>query len=94
MTRFQKRKIDFSILLAFRQLASIKNSAKTNILVLDEILDAALDISAKRQAQQLISSIEDSNITVISHDDTSDDAYDRTLIFDKDSNEFSFYTER
>lgn len=90
----EKRKIDFSILLAFRQLASIKNSAKTNILVLDEILDAALDISAKRQAQQLISSIEDSNITVISHDDTSDDAYDRTLIFDKDSNEFSFYTER
>jgi DNA repair exonuclease SbcCD ATPase subunit len=39
----EKKRIDISILLALMDIAKIQNSVDTNILVLDEVLDTALD---------------------------------------------------
>lgn len=88
----EKRRIDFSILMAFRQLASLKNSAKTNLLVIDELLDGALDLSARESFNELLGSIPDSNIFVISHADASSDHYERVLQVEKNG-DFSTYFE-
>jgi len=79
----EKRRIDFSILMAFRQMAALKNSAKTNVLVIDELLDGALDLNAREAFNELIGSIPDSNIIVISHADANADHYDRIIHVEK-----------
>lgn len=84
----EKRKLDFSILLSFRQLAAIKNSAKTNVLILDEILDHGLDLIAMQQASDIISNIPNSNTIVISHGDVNTNQYDRIIKVEK-HNDFS-----
>jgi DNA repair exonuclease SbcCD ATPase subunit len=87
----EKRRIDFAILMAFRQLAAMKNSAKTNILILDEIVDGAFDLDARASFNDLIVSIPDSNVIVISHADASTESYDRVIHVEK-PNDFSVYT--
>lgn len=88
----EKRRIDLSILLAFRTLAALKNSAKTNILIFDEILDSNLDLIAREQVQEIIANIKNSNTIVISHADSSDNGFDRTIIVEK-VGDFSEYVE-
>lgn len=86
----EKRRIDFAILMAFRQLAAMKNSAKTNILIFDEIVDGAFDLEARGQFNDLICNIPNSNVIVISHADASTEAYDRVLHIEK-RGDFSQY---
>lgn len=87
----EKRRIDFAILMAFRQLAALKNSAKTNLLILDEIVDGAFDLEARAMFNDLIANIPDSNVIVISHADASTEAYDRVIHVEK-PNDFSVYS--
>lgn len=86
----EKRRIDFAILMAFRQMAALKNSAKTNVLVIDELLDGALDLAAREAFNELIVNIPDSNILVISHADANADHYDRIIHVEK-IGDFSTY---
>jgi len=86
----EKRRIDFAILMAFRQLAALKNSAKTNVLILDEIVDGAFDLDARVAFNDLLSTIPDSNVIVISHADASTEAYDRVIHVEKHG-DFSVY---
>ena len=79
----EKQRINLSVLLAFRQLAALKNSAKTNILILDEILDSNLDLAAIEQARDIILGLADTNVTVISHSDVSEEGFSRVLVIDK-----------
>ena len=88
----EKKKLDFAILMAFRQLASMKNSVKTNLLVLDEILDDSLDIETRAKAQEIVTSIPDANVIVVSHAETSNEGFDRTIVVDK-IGDFSVYHE-
>lgn len=88
----EKKRLDFSILMAFRQLASLKNSAKTNILVLDELLDGAFDLEAKSLVQDIVTAIQDANVIVVSHADSSNDGFDRTIVVEK-VGDFSEYSE-
>ena len=88
----EKRRIDLSILLAFRQLAAMKNSARTNLLIFDEILDSNLDLVAREQVNDIISKIEGANIIVISHADANADDFDRILLCSKNG-DFSTVTE-
>lgn len=87
----EKRRIDFAILMAFRQLAAMKNSAKTNILVLDEIVDGAFDLEARAAFNDLLINIPNSNIIVISHADASTEQYDRVIQVEKQG-DFSSYS--
>lgn len=79
----EKQRINLSILLAFRQMAASKNSAKTNILVLDEILDSNLDIYAAEQARDILLNIPEANVMVMSHSEISEDGFDRIVVVDK-----------
>jgi DNA repair exonuclease SbcCD ATPase subunit len=84
----EKLRIDLSILFAFRQIAKMKNSVNTNLLIMDEILDGSLDLEGAEQFFDLIDSLDhNTNIIVISHrGDQIAERFDRTLKFEKKKN--------
>jgi DNA repair exonuclease SbcCD ATPase subunit len=86
----EKRKIDLAILLAFRQIAAMKNSAKVNLLLFDEIADSSFDLDARAKFNELLAEMSGSNVFVISHTDTSPDAYDAVMKVEK-KGDFSQY---
>lgn len=85
----EKRKIDLALLFAWRRIASLKNSIKTNLLILDEILDGSLDDQATDSFLDIVNSLDkDTNTFVISHKarEVLQDKFDRTLQFVKRGN--------
>lgn len=86
----EKRKIDLAILLSFRQIAAMKNSAKVNLLLFDEIADSSFDLDARAKFNELLAEMSDSNVFVISHTDTSPDAYEAVIKVEK-RGDFSQY---
>jgi DNA repair exonuclease SbcCD ATPase subunit len=89
----EKERIDYSIMLALRKLASAKNAAHLNILVLDEILDGSLDSDARSYTLDMLASdMDKSNIFVISHTEAHPSYYDSILKVDKKGH-FSFIVE-
>ena len=86
----EKMRIDLAILFTWRQIAKMKNSVNTNLLILDEIFDSSLDNSATDYFLSLIDSFGDkSNIFVISH--KGDQLFDkfRSVIRFEKKNDFS-----
>jgi len=65
----ERHKIDLSILFMFIDIASRKNNLKTNLLLLDEILDSSLDSEAKQLALKMIKNSADKNTVIITHSD-------------------------
>jgi DNA repair exonuclease SbcCD ATPase subunit len=86
----EKKRLDLAILLAFRQIAAMKNSAKVNLIIFDEVVDSSLDLEARAKFTELLSSLNDSNVFVISHTDTSPEAYDSVIRVEKHG-DFSTY---
>jgi ABC-type transport system involved in cytochrome bd biosynthesis fused ATPase/permease subunit len=79
-----------AILFAWRQIARLKNSVNTNLLILDEIFDSSLDSSATDLLLQLLDEVsKDTNVFVISHKgDILNDKFHSILKVEK-RNEFS-----
>lgn len=90
----EKLRIDLAILFTFRQIAKMKNSVNTNLLIMDEILDGSLDLEGNDQFFDLIETLDqNTNVIVISHrGDQISDRFDRTLKFEKKKN-FARLTE-
>lgn len=64
----EKMRIDLAILFTWRQIAKMKNSVNTNLLLLDEIFDSSLDTAGTDYFLNLMNQFgEKSNIFVISH---------------------------
>lgn len=64
----EKQRIDLALLFTWRQIAKMKNSVATNLLVLDETFDSSLDHEGIDNLMKIIYSLkEDSNVFVISH---------------------------
>jgi len=64
----EKQRIDLSLLFTWRQIAKMKNSANTNLLVLDETFDSSLDIDGIDNLTKILSTLDkDSNVFIISH---------------------------
>lgn len=64
----EKQKIDLALLFTWRQVAKLKNSANTNLLILDEVFDSSLDASSVELLMNLINEFsDDTNVFVISH---------------------------
>lgn len=64
----EKKRIDVSILFAWRHIAKLKNSVNTNLLLMDELFDGSLDDSGTEFLMQLINEIsKDTNVFIISH---------------------------
>lgn len=80
----QKKRIDIALLLAWRAVARIKNSAACNLLFLDEVFDSSLDAGGTEEVLKIIQNLErDTNVFVISHKtDQMIDKFGHTLVFE------------
>ena len=86
----EKMRIDLSILFTWRQIAKMKNSVNTNLLLLDEIFDSSLDTAGTDYFLNLMNTLgENSNVFVISH--KGDQLFDkfRSVIKFEKVNDFS-----
>jgi DNA repair exonuclease SbcCD ATPase subunit len=86
----EKMRIDLAILFTWRQIAKMKNSVNTNLLILDEIFDSSLDTSGTDYFLSVMSQLgERSNTFVISH--KGDQLFDkfRSVIKFEKRNDFS-----
>lgn len=86
----EKMRIDLAILFTWRQIAKMKNSVNTNLLLLDEIFDSSLDTAGTDYFVNLMDQFGDkTNIFVISHKgDQLFDKFRSTIRFEK-RNDFS-----
>ena len=86
----EKQKIDLALLFTWREVARMKNSVATNLLILDEVFDSSLDASATGELLAILRSLgTGTNVFVISHKgDILVDKFLRTIRFEK-VNDFS-----
>lgn len=84
----EKMRIDLAILFTWRQIAKMKNSVNTNLLILDEIFDSSLDTSGTDYFLSIMNTIgEKSNVFVISHKgDQLFDKFHSVIKFEKRGN--------
>ena len=81
----EKMRINLAILFTWREIARMKNSVNTNLLILDEVFDSSLDFMGTDYFTKIIKYvIKDTNIFVISHKtDELIDKFDKIIKFDK-----------
>ena len=89
----EKARIDIALLLTWRSVAKLKNSVDTNILILDEIFDGSLDQNGTGELGWILRNFDDNtNVFVISHKESLEGKFDRTLTAIKEKN-FSIMQE-
>lgn len=83
----QKQRIDMALMLTWRDIARLKNSTDTNLLILDEIFDKSLDDDGADCLFKVLSNLKSTNLIVMSHrGDTVTDKFDSTLNFKMSKN--------
>ena len=84
----EKQRIDLSLLFTWRQIAKMKNSVATNLLVLDETFDSSLDHDGIENLLKILHTLDaDSNTFIISHKgDILDGKFESKIEFIKDRN--------
>jgi len=80
----EKMRIDLALLFTWREVARVKNSVNTNLLIMDEVFDSSLDGLGTDEFLKIIRFIiRDANIFVISHKTDMFDKFDNVMKFDK-----------
>jgi DNA repair exonuclease SbcCD ATPase subunit len=81
----EKQKIDLSILFCWREIARMKNSVSTNLLILDEVFDSSLDTNGTEDLLKILKNLDSStNVFVISHKgEILTDRFVNNIKFDK-----------
>ena len=80
----EKMRIDLSLLFTWREVARLKNSVNTNLLIMDEVFDSSLDGFGTDEFLKIIRFvIKDANIFVISHKTDLHDKFGEVIKFDK-----------
>ena len=80
----EKMRIDLALLFTWREVARVKNSVNTNLLIMDEIFDSSLDTFGTDDFLKIIKFIiKDANTFVISHKIDMQDKFENVLKFDK-----------
>jgi DNA repair exonuclease SbcCD ATPase subunit len=84
----EKMRIDLAILFTWRQIAKLKNSVNTNLLILDEVFDSSLDTVGTDEFLKLMYDVgQDTNVFVISHKgDQLFDKFRSVIRFEKKNN--------
>ncbi len=84
----EKLRIDLALLLTWREIARIKNSANTNLLILDEVFDSSLDAVGTEEFLKLLHAVGNSaHVYVISHKaDSLADKFQNSMAFQKQNN--------
>jgi DNA repair exonuclease SbcCD ATPase subunit len=89
----EKMRIDLALLFTWREVARVKNSINTNLLIMDEVFDSSLDGFGTDEFLKIIRYvIKDANIFVISHKAELHDKFESVIRFDKKSG-FSYKVE-
>jgi len=80
----EKMRIDLSLLFTWREIARVKNSVNTNLLIMDEVFDSSLDGFGTDEFLKIIRYIiKDANIFVISHKTGMEDKFEDVVKFEK-----------
>ena len=80
----EKMRIDLALLFTWREVARMKNSVNTNLLIMDEVFDSSLDGFGTEEFLKIIRYvIKDANIFVISHKESLHDKFADVIRFDK-----------
>ena len=84
----EKMRINLAILFTWRAVAKLRNSASTNLLIMDEVLDGSLDSNGTDEFLKIINTLtQDTNTFIISHKvDQLVDKFANTLRFEKHKN--------
>ena len=83
----EKMRIDLALLFTWRAIAKMKNSANTNLLILDEIFDSSLDSGGTDEFLKILNTLGGENVFVISHkQDALVDKFKSTIKFEKIKN--------
>ena len=84
----EKMRIDLALLLAWREIARMKNSVSCNLLILDEVFDSSLDGMGMDELMKLLKIVSDrANVYVISHKaDQLVDKFSNIILFEKKNN--------
>lgn len=82
----EKLRIDLALLLTWRQIAKMRNSCSTNLLIMDEICDASMDLEGVDDLLKILHAYGDANIFVISHRDQMHDKFKNIIKFKKIGN--------
>jgi len=80
----QKMRINLVLLFVFREVARLKNSAATSILILDEIGSSTMDVEGMQAFNRIIrETAKASNVFIISHDVKLQDEYTNQILFER-----------
>ena len=82
----EKMRIDLALMFTWREVAKLKNSINTNLLIMDEVGDSSLDAEATDVLWEILGDLEDTNVFVISHKATNGDRFRSLIEFVKDGN--------
>ncbi len=80
----EKMRIDLALLFTWREVARMKNSINTNLLIMDEVFDSSLDGFGTEEFLKIIRFvIKDANVYVISHKTGLEDKFGDVIRFEK-----------
>ena len=80
----EKMRIDLALLFTWREVARVKNSTNTNLLIMDEVFDSSLDGFGIDEFLKIIRYVvKGASIFVISHKSELHDKFDNMIKFDK-----------
>jgi len=84
----EKQRIDLALLFTWRQVARMKNSVATNLLILDETFDSSLDADGVENLLKILDTLDDeTNVFIISHKgELLDNKFERKIEFTKSKN--------
>lgn len=84
----EKMRIDLALMFTWRAIAKLRNSASTNLLIMDEVFDSSLDVGGTEEFLKILDGLtQDSNVFIISH--KGDQLYDKfhsVIKFEKHKN--------
>ena len=81
----EKMRIDLALLFTWREVARVRNSVNTNLLVMDEVFDSSLDGFGTEEFLKIIRYVvKDANIFIISHKTELHERFDNVLKFEKE----------
>ena len=80
----EKMRIDLALLFTWREVARMKNSVSTNLLIMDEVFDSSLDGFGTDEFLKIVRFvIKDANIFIISHKESLYDKFESVIKFEK-----------
>jgi len=81
----EKMRIDLALLFTWREVARVRNSVNTNLLIMDEVFDSSLDGFGTEEFLKIIRYVvQDANVFIISHKQELHERFDSVLRFEKD----------